>query len=262
MPPMTVRSFVSGPPAYGVLGNLKLYWTLPIALVIFLGWQALAVAVYVVTGGNLADLVPATPIAGGPSSGPRVTLVELQITLIAQFGVIVFTVLAACFGGAGLISNLRLGPPEGGLWAYVWAIALMIPLILVMNAVTYLARPADFLADFKIFLDTARSNRPTVVALAICLGAPLSEELLFRGYLLASATATRIPYWIAAIAVTLIWTLLHLQYSILGIIEVFVIGIFLSWVLWRTGSLRVPLVCHAAYNTILFLIMRYLPLPI
>ena len=37
----------------------------------------------------------------------------------------------------------------------------------------------------------------------------------------------------------------------------FLIGLFFSWLLWRTGSLRVPIFCHALYNTLIVVVLRH-----
>ena len=58
-----------------------------------------------------------------------------------------------------------------------------------------------------------------------------------------------------------LWTALHAGYSLAGILEVFTIGLFFSWLLWRTGSLRVPIFCHALYNSLIVLVLRQVPLP-
>jgi membrane protease YdiL (CAAX protease family) len=50
-------------------------------------------------------------------------------------------------------------------------------------------------------------------------------------------------------------------YSLAGVIEVFLIGIYFSWLLWRTGSLRVALFCHALYNSLIVLVLLNVPLP-
>ena len=60
---------------------------------------------------------------------------------------------------------------------------------------------------------------------------------------------------------TSLWTALHAGYSLAGIVEVFLIGLFFSWLLWRTGSLRVPIFCHALYNSLIVLVLRHVPLP-
>jgi len=44
-------------------------------------------------------------------------------------------------------------------------------------------------------------------------------------------------------------------YSIAGLVEVSLIGLLFSWLLWRTGSLRVPIFCHALYNTLIVVVL-------
>jgi membrane protease YdiL (CAAX protease family) len=92
------------------------------------------------------------------------------------------------------------------------------------------------------------------------LGAPLSEELLFRGFLLSALTRP-LGFWGAALLANAPWTALHWGYSSVGLTQVFVIGLFFSWLLWRTGSLRVPILCHAAFNGLVLLVLRYVDLP-
>ena len=97
------------------------------------------------------------------------------------------------------------------------------------------------------------------IGLAIVVGAPLSEELLFRGFLLSALAQSRLGYFGAALLTTLGWTVLHAGYSGLGLIEVFLAGLLFSWLLWRTGNLWVPIACHAFYNGIvLFAIVAVL----
>jgi uncharacterized protein len=58
-----------------------------------------------------------------------------------------------------------------------------------------------------------------------------------------------------------LWTLLHVGYTVIGLVEVFTIGLLLSWLLWRTGSLWVTIFCHAVYNSLIILVLRFAPLP-
>ena len=97
--------------------------------------------------------------------------------------------------------------------------------------------------------------------LVVGLGAPLSEELLFRGFLLSALARSRLGFAGAAVVTTILWTALHAGYSIAGLVEVSLIGLFFSWLLWRTGSLRVPIFCHALYNTLIVVALRHVPLP-
>ena len=104
----------------------------------------------------------------------------------------------------------------------------------------------------------------------MAVGAPLSEELLFRGFLLGALakslekglsvpTALLLRSFPGALArrrLRLLAGRVHLRplgarcttATLSGLAEVFAIGLFLSWLLWRTGSLWVTIFCHAAYN--------------
>ena len=46
-----------------------------------------------------------------------------------------------------------------------------------------------------------------------------------------------------------IWTLLHAGYSVLGLIDVFIAGLFLSALFVLTRSVWWPVVVHAVFNT-------------
>jgi membrane protease YdiL (CAAX protease family) len=100
-----------------------------------------------------------------------------------------------------------------------------------------------------------------LAAAVLGIGAPLSEELLFRGFLLSALAKTRLGFWGAAVVSALGWTTMHAGYSLAGLVEVFAIGMLLSWLLWRTGSLRVTIFCHAIYNSLIVLALKLVDLP-
>ena len=211
------------------------------------GIAALFVAVSLTAGLN-GDAVPFT------SEG-----IDMRLLLGSQAAIVVLTLAVARLMGPTTTDQLRLGPPDGGPRAYLYAVLLMLPVLATINGLIWTVWPDDALRDFLIFRDLARSPYPLVPALAVSLGAPLSEELLFRGFLLAPLASTRLGFWAAAMLVALVWTLLHWGYSAVGLAEVLAIGIYLSWTLYRTGSLRVALFCHALYNSVLFILLRYMP---
>jgi membrane protease YdiL (CAAX protease family) len=45
-----------------------------------------------------------------------------------------------------------------------------------------------------------------------------------------------------------VWTTFHLGYSVAGLIEVFIGGLYISWLLWRSGSIWLPIIAHGATN--------------
>lgn len=182
-------------------------------------------------------------------------LVAQQIVFIA------LTLVAAGFFSASRRDALALYPPNHGT-VYVTGALLMVPAVVLYTLLVWLMSPADLIGDLNSLLPIIRSDALWLTLLAIGIGAPLSEELLFRGFLLPAFARSPLGFSGAAFVTTAAWTALHFSYSVFGLLEVFLIGLYFSWLLWRTGSLWVPIVCHAVYNTTVLLGLRYLPLPI
>ena len=137
-----------------------------------------------------------------------------------------------------------------GAFVYLSAIVAMVVLQLHCERVQYFLVPGDMFADLRPFMDVASGPNWGLALLVIGIGAPLSEELLFRGFLLSALAKTRLGFAGAALISTALWTSLHAGYSLIGIIEVSRSACYFSWMLWRTGSLRVPIFCHALYNSL------------
>jgi uncharacterized protein len=111
--------------------------------------------------------------------------------------------------------------------------------------------------DLDTFAPMVKSSIWPVYALIIVVGAPLSEELLFRGFLQSALAPSRLGYIGASVVTTTSWTLLHIQYSMFGLAEIFVVGLAFCWVLWRSGSLWATIILHALYNGTQFIGLRY-----
>jgi uncharacterized protein len=156
---------------------------------------------------------------------------------------------------------LALGPARRGGHDYLAAVALLVALNIVVSAVQYFLIPQDMFADLRLFVGFATGPDWLLALLVIGVGAPLSEELLFRGFLLQGLARSRLGFAGAALISTTIWAAMHAGYSVVGLVEVFLIGLLFSWLLWKTGSVRVAIFCHALYNSLIVLILRYVPLP-
>lgn len=206
---------------------------------------------------SLAEPAATLPLEDAPTAETLRVLVWL-ITFQALLVVLVF--LAAGWRGSDRSATLALGPPAGGPASYPAAVLLMVMIFGIYTAVVVTLHPETLKQDVKPFADMVRSDVWWLALIAVGIGAPLSEELIFRGFLF-SALAKRVGVLGAAVLTTAAWTSLHAGYSIFGLAEVFAVGLFFSWLLWKTGSLRVPLFCHAAYNTTIILALRVIDLP-
>lgn len=137
----------------------------------------------------------------------------------------------------------------------------MLLILIPFNAIVYAVSPETFVSDLAPFKRLILSPAGPLFFFVVAVGAPLSEELVFRGFLQSALARSRFGYWGAAVITTTLWTFLHAGYSVFGLLEVFVIGVYFAALLWWTGSLWVPLICHAVYNGALFVLLLFLPLP-
>jgi uncharacterized protein len=196
-----------------------------------------------------------------PDSGPwRQGTTELATLGIWQVTTIVLTIVASAMFGGRIRDVLALRTPVGTARVYLKGIALMAGLQIVVSIVQHTFFQQDMYADLRPFVRLF-GEQWVLALLVVGVGAPLSEELLFRGFLLSALAGSAVGFWRGALITTGLWTALHVGYSTAGIVEVFLIGLFFSWLLWRTGSLRVAIFCHALYNSLIVLVLRYVPLP-
>jgi uncharacterized protein len=185
----------------------------------------------------------------------------LQVFAIWQGLIVVLTLLASMLFGGRMRDVLALRSAPYGWRTYAGAILALAVMQIVLSIIQYSTISGDLYGDLRPFVQLIRGPNWALAAAVIGIGAPLSEELLFRGFLLSALAGTRLGYWGAALIATGLWTAMHAGYSLMGIIEVFLIGIFFSWLLWRTGSLRVAIFCHAVYNSLVVVALRFVELP-
>jgi membrane protease YdiL (CAAX protease family) len=245
-------SLFRGPPAY----QPRTPWS-PVAALVA---GAIIVAVSIVGAVLLLGTGTVAGTGGTPGRGMwRQDISALATLAVWQAIAVGLTVLASMLFGGRTRDVLALRPPGSGA-VYLKAILLMAALQITVSVVQYTLLPQDMYADLRPFVRLF-GEQWVLALLVVGVGAPLSEELLFRGFLLSALARSRLGFVGAALVTTALWTALHAGYSLAGIAEVFTIGLFFSWLLWRTGSLRVPMFCHALYNSLIVLVLRHVPLP-
>lgn len=223
------------------------------------GWNPLfaavaAVLIYVMAAG-FGGLVLA--VAGRPED----TSGLIRIELLIQMAIIGLTLFAAGLFGSLRSEALALHPPANG-WRDVFGGIAVIALVSgTYSLIALTLFRDDLVGDLRPFWGIMQSQWWWALALVAVVGAPLSEELLFRGFLQSALARTRLGFANAALITTAAWTLLHASYSIVGLGEVFLVGLVLSWLLWQTGSLWVPIISHGIYNGAIIFYMAIFPLP-
>jgi len=169
---------------------------------------------------------------------------SLATIVSAAVGLLLVIVFIRVRGGISSADYLGIYPLK--LKTIMWLVLLFIAMLATVLVVSsYLGN--DGSADFNTELYRHSGPLPLFV-LAIVFAAPLFEEVFFRGFLFVGMRASRIGPVATIIITSALWAMLHLQYNIFGIVQIFVMGIILGIVRHRTDSLWSPLLIHILWN--------------
>jgi membrane protease YdiL (CAAX protease family) len=93
-------------------------------------------------------------------------------------------------------------------------------------------------------------------ALILMVSTGLLEEMIFRG-LLQRTSIDSLGRW-GLFYVPLLFAVLHIGYMLfVDVVFVFFVGLFFTWIVWRTRSLLGVTVAHGLTNIVLFLVMPF-----
>ena len=83
---------------------------------------------------------------------------------------------------------------------------------------------------------------------SVAIGAPLAEELIFRGQLFSALSRTRIGVAGTSLITSGLWAMLHVTEPWLSIGLIFAMGLIFGWMMWRFGSIWLTIACHGVWN--------------
>jgi membrane protease YdiL (CAAX protease family) len=131
----------------------------------------------------------------------------------------------------------------------VIAIASLTAFVLAFDAMTYLLGRA-IVTPFQV--DTYRSARDSgtlpLMWFAFVIVAPISEEMVFRGFLFRGWVRPGRGALPAILVISALFAIIHLQYDWFGITQVFLVGLALGWARWWSGSTTLTILMHALIN--------------
>lgn len=180
--------------------------------------------------------------------------------VITLLGLVAFVVCFLVFRGINPVSAFGLrwkGWPRGMVQTLA-ALAAVLPLICFFQVLAhqFMAPGQGSQAAIQYFLDNPGSkDRLAFVALAL-VAAPLTEELIFRGYLygVARKYAGRT---LAIIATSAFFALIHMHLASMP--GLFALAVALAIVYESTKTLWAPIFMHAAFNSISVVVLLNWP---
>lgn len=193
----------------------------------------------------------AEPLLGTPATGTRADYLTVMIALGAQIVVIAAAIRWRRWRFADYlaISRPRLAHVAIG-------VAVLAVIFVVKNALAILFQTgsADTGATVSGFaLAGANGTAPLLVIWAVIIG-PLNEELLFRGFLYRGWAATRLGAVGTIVLVSLLFGLVHGQYTWFGMLGTGLNSLAYTTMRWHSRTVAVPLAMHVIHN---LLVMVY-----
>lgn len=139
---------------------------------------------------------------------------------------------------------------------YAWLAIVAFPIyllaaVIIANVVAYVY-PVNLQQIQDIGFHAIRGPEIALVFIALVIITPLTEEIIFRGFLFR-AYRQDFGFWIGTLLVSLIFAVAHGQLNV-GL-DVFALSILLCYVREKTGSLWPAIMLHALKNLVAFVIL-------
>lgn len=211
------------------------------------GWAVLAFVIANAVG-------TAVVIIGFPEQLPSTTSLRYGGPLVALVTLVTNPVLIALLAA---IARWRTG---GDAAAYLGLTRFRLrDFCIGLLAVAAFALAADLIDPWigvdivprfqtDIFTSVGATGWLLLLVLAIVVVGPVGEEVIFRGFLFRGWVGPG-ARGIVGIAVTsLLWSLMHVQYAWVLMGQIFIIGLLLGWIRWRSGSTLLTILLHVLVN--------------
>ena len=128
--------------------------------------------------------------------------------------------------------------------ALIYSLVAYLILYLVLTAYSY----AFQISPPEEFIKLMQATPFVLNFLMVVIGAPIVEELLFRGFLFSQLKTTKLGINGSIILTSLIWTSIHLQYDLFLLIPIFLLGLLLGYLMHKYNSLYLVIIVHAVHN--------------
>lgn len=134
-------------------------------------------------------------------------------------------------------------------WCFVAALGTIIPMLWLQDLMP--ALPDTTRSAFTAIINTEFGYT------AMCIFAPLVEELVFRGAVLRSLLRSPLHPVYGILISAVLFALVHINPAQMP--HAFIIGLLLGWMYYRTGSILPGVAFHWANNTVVFVVCRVAP---
>ena len=206
-----------------------------VEFVVMLVWQ-------MVCGAGFREAMTSVFTGSESITAPMMIVVQAAFSIVA---LVVFLWRRWC-----VVSDhyLKTWPWAVFLWSAIAALGTLVPAELFQELVPI----KDFNSELLGEMMSSRWGY-----LAVCIFAPLVEELVFRGAILRSLLGSLQNHWTAILVSALIFAIAHINPAQMP--HAFCLGVLLGWMYYRTHSVLPGIIVHWVNNTVAYAMFNILP---
>jgi membrane protease YdiL (CAAX protease family) len=147
--------------------------------------------------------------------------------------------------------RFRFSDASGGIFAFfLWvvmglAVTLAVALVAVVVNEQILGDELTQQSSVQLFAESRSTSDLLIMLTAVCVFAPVFEEILFRGFLYRNLR-DRFGPWLGLCFSSFLFAIAHVDMS--NLLPLFAIGLAFGYSYERSGSLWVPVLIHALWN--------------
>ena len=136
-----------------------------------------------------------------------------------------------------------------GISGYIFMLPLLFTALVIslwiLDMIGYAPPPQPV---FEVFMEEKSNKILLFLTIFVSVFGPIMEEMFFRGFMY-SAVKKRFGVLIGMILSASIFSALHT--NIVGFLPIMVLGMFLTYLYEKTGSLAAPMVVHIIHNSVI-----------
>lgn len=214
-------------------------WGLVLFAAMFAG-QVVGLVYFLIVNGESFDMSSVATLAANGRVISLSVIMGLPAILLVLW-------IATRWSGIPFADYLALRWPS---WRMLGAgVGGLVLLLLTWEVISHFAGRESSPGFMVDVLKTAESdNALWLLVIAFCVAAPLSEELLARGFLYRGWSESFLRPFGAILLSSAVWTAMHMQYNWYFLAQVFSIGLLFGYLRYRSNSLWLTVVLHGINN--------------
>lgn len=213
----------------------------------------IAYGTFALTSGLVLTIVPVV-YEGASISFPQLQALAIEgrwqgvALILASPPAIIVLWIAIRMAGREFAEYLALNWPRPG--ELVRALAIM-AIVLMAEGVVGSFVGAEY-PSVNPYLIVKGAGGLLILLIGGCLAGPIMEEFVFRGFMFRGWSQSFLGPIGAIVLTSVVWAMTHTQYDWFGQLNIFLMGLALGHIRWRSNSTWLTMMVHSTINIFIF----------